>query len=90
MKTQEAIKQITHVIKLGKGDVRKDIVFFISIIDDPTSRMLVAGLVKRVLTLKQSGRNPREDPEVQLYSEALINYEGLVLNGREGGDPHVC
>lgn len=82
MKTQKAIKQITHVIKLGKGDVNRDIVFFISTIDDSTSRMLVSGLVRRILTLRESGKNPREDPEVRLYSEALIDYEG--------GDPHVC
>jgi len=90
MKTQQAIGQITRLIKLGKGDVNRDIVFFISTIDDPTARMLVSGLVRRILTLRQSGKNPREDPEVQLYSETLIDYEGLVLNGREGGDPHVC
>jgi len=62
MKTQQAIGQITRLIKLGKGDVNCDIVFFISTIDDPTSRMLVAGLVRRVLTLRQSGKNPRVDP----------------------------
>ena len=82
MKTQQSIDQITRLIKLGKGDVNRDIVFFISIIDDPTSKMLVSGLVRRILILRQSGKNPREDPEVQLYSEALIDYEG--------GDPHVC
>ena len=90
MKTQQAIGQITRLIKFSKGDVNRDIVFFISAIDDPTSRMLIAGLVRRILILRQSGKNPKEDPEVQLYSEALIDYEGLVLNGCEGGDPHVC
>lgn len=89
MKTQQAIGQIIRLIKSSKDDVNRDIVFFISTIDDPTSGMLAAGLVKRILTLRQSGKNPREDPEVQLYSETLIDYEGLVLNGREGGDPHV-
>ena len=82
MKTQQAIGQITRLIKSSKDDVNRDIVFFISTIDDPTSRMLAAGLVKRILTLRQSGKNPREDPEVQLYSETLIDYEG--------GDSHVC
>jgi hypothetical protein len=81
MRTQEATDQITRLIKLGKGDVNRDIVFFISTIDDPTSRMLVFGLLRRILSLKQSGKNPREDPEVQLYSEALLDYEG--------GDTHV-
>jgi hypothetical protein len=76
MKSQQAIDQITRLIKLGKGDVNRDIVFFISTINDPTSRMLVAGLVRRILTLKQSGKNPKEDPEVLLYSEALIDHEG--------------
>ena len=90
MKTQEAIDQITRLIKLGKGDVNRDIVFFISVIDDPTSRMLVAGLVRRTLTLRDSGKNPREDPEAQLYSQALIDYEELVLSEAKGGDPHVC
>jgi hypothetical protein len=90
MKTQQVIGQITHLIKKSEGDVNRDIVFFISIIDDPTSRMLIAGLVRRILILRQSGKNPREDPEVQLYSEALIDCEGLIPNGREGGDSDVC
>jgi hypothetical protein len=76
MKTQQVIDQITRLIKVGNGDVKFDIAFFISTIDDRTSRMLVAGLVRRVLTLKQSGKNPKEDPEVQLYSEALLDHEG--------------
>ncbi len=82
MKTQQAIGQITRLIKPGKGDVNRDIVFFISTIDDSTSRMLVSGLVRRILTLRQSGKNPRVDPEVQLYSEAIVAHEG--------GDSHVC
>jgi hypothetical protein len=90
MKTQQAINQITHLIKLGKGDVKNDIAFFISTIDDPTSRMLVAGLVRRVLTLKQSGKNLEEDLEFQLYSEALIDHEELALSEAKGGDSHVC
>ena len=57
MKTQEAIDQITRLItqtgarpgKLSKGDVNRDIAFFISTIDDPTSRMLAAGLVRSIL-----------------------------------------
>jgi hypothetical protein len=73
MKTQRAIDQITRLIKLGKGDIKYDIVFFISTIDDPTSGMLVSGLVRKILTLRQSGKNPKEDPEVQLYSDQAAN-----------------
>lgn len=82
MKTQQAIGQIIRLIKSSKDDVNRDIVFFISTIDDPTSRMLVSALVRRILTLRQSGKNPKEDPEIQLYSEAIVDYEG--------GDSYVC